>query len=155
MVFRVRLRERSIPVEFFPRLVAHFGPRSIVVSGTAAIAAIYVLFPFENILAHSGGMTAVGWSPIVLQLLSCSASDMGFDDRFGPARGRPDRFGFGFALRLSFSLQNNVMSGYFAYVVLLFLVGVALCVANSTFEGYMEASIGGVIRGKSHANIML
>ncbi|KAH8986558.1 hypothetical protein EDB86DRAFT_2246026 [Lactarius hatsudake] len=45
--------------------------------------------------------------------------------RLDPARGRLGACGF---VR-TFSLQNNVLGGYFAYVVLLFFVGVALCVA--------------------------
>ncbi|KAH9046406.1 hypothetical protein EDB83DRAFT_1541714 [Lactarius deliciosus] len=47
------------------------------------------------------------------------------DGRLDPARGRLGVCGF---VR-TFSLQNNVLGGYFAYVVVIFFVGVALCFA--------------------------
>lgn len=63
-----------VQIAFFPRFVARFGPGRVVVTGAAAFAAIYVLFPFEDVLARA----AVVWPLIALQLMSHSVSDMWF-----------------------------------------------------------------------------
>lgn len=131
---------------FFPRLVARCGPGRVVVTGAAAFAVIYVLFPFENVLARRTGATVA----VALQLLSRSVSDMGFGAvamfissaapnkrSLGATNGLAQTVvsiqrAVGPAVAVSlfaFSLQNDVLGGHFAYVVFLFLVGVALCVA--------------------------
>lgn len=115
-------------------------------TGAAAFAVIYVLFPFENVLARRTGATVA----VALQLLSRSVSDMGFGAvamfissaapnkrSLGATNGLAQTVvsiqrAVGPAVAVSlfaFSLQNDVLGGHFAYVVFLFLVGVALCVA--------------------------
>ncbi|KAH9166541.1 major facilitator superfamily domain-containing protein [Lactarius sanguifluus] len=137
---------------FFPRLVAHFGPGRVVVTSIAAFAAFYILFPFENALARRGAdVTAVVWPLIALQLLSRSVTDMGFGAVFmflssAPPNKRSLGATNGLAQTVvsvqrtvgptvavslfAYSLQNNVLGGQFAYVVLLSLVGAALRVAT-------------------------
>ena len=64
---------------FFPSVVARFGPGRVVFASAGAFGLIYVLFPFENMLA-CGTEMAVVWPLIVLQLISMSVSDMGFSE---------------------------------------------------------------------------
>ncbi|KAH9166546.1 MFS general substrate transporter, partial [Lactarius sanguifluus] len=137
---------------FFPRLVARFVPGRVVVASTATFAAFYILFPFENALARRGAeVTAVVWPLIALQLLSRSITDMGFGAVFiflssAPPNKRSLGATNGLAQTVvtiqrtvgptvavslfAYSLQNNVLGGQFAYVVLLSLVGAALRVAT-------------------------
>ncbi|KAH9046408.1 MFS general substrate transporter [Lactarius deliciosus] len=139
-----------LQLAFFPRLVARFGPGRVVVTSTAAFAVFYILFPFENALARRGAdVAAVVWPLIALQLLSRSVTDMGFGAVFmflssaapnkrslGSMNGLAQTVvsiqrAVGPAVAVSlfaFSLQNDVLGGHFAYVVLLSLVGVVLCV---------------------------
>ena len=65
----------------FPRVVARFGPRRVIMSGFASFSVTYVLFPLENLcIRHATGGDTWGtvWLLVVLQLLSISISDMAF-----------------------------------------------------------------------------
>ncbi|KAH9169621.1 MFS general substrate transporter [Lactarius sanguifluus] len=134
----------------FPRIVTHFGPRRVIVAATAAMGVIYVLYPFENMLARGTATVAVVWPLVVLQLLSLSVCDMGFSSIFMYiSSSPPNKRSLGAANGLAqtvdaiqcavgpvataslfaFSLQNNVLGGQFAYAVLLSIVCVGLCLA--------------------------
>ncbi|KAI9453844.1 MFS general substrate transporter [Lactarius psammicola] len=137
---------------FFPRIIAHFGPRRVVVAAVVALGVIYVLHPFENMLARGAAATAaVVWPFIVLQLLSLSVYDMGFSSILIYISSSPsDKRSLGAtnglaqtvvamqcavgpaatASLFAFSLQNDVLGGQFAYAVLLSIVCVALCLAT-------------------------
>ncbi|KAH8981302.1 MFS general substrate transporter [Lactarius hatsudake] len=111
-------------------------------SATAAFAATYILFPFENALARRGAeVTAVVWPLIALQLLSRSVTDTGFGAflrgvhisliratnkrSLGATNGLAQTIvsiqrtvGPTVAVSLfTYSLQNNVLGGHFAYVI--------------------------------------
>lgn len=134
----------------FPRIVAHFGPRRVVVAAVAAMGMIYVLYPFENMLARGAAAAAVVWPLVVLQLLSLSVYDMGFSSilmyisssptnkrSLGAANGLAQTVDaiqcavgpVATASLFAFSLQNNVLGGQFAYAVLLSIVCVGLWLA--------------------------
>ncbi|KAH9017584.1 hypothetical protein EDB84DRAFT_1442730 [Lactarius hengduanensis] len=133
---------------FFSRVAARFGPGRVVVGTVVAFGLLYALFPFENILARGTGTVAVVWPLIILQLVAISASDMGLGVHVCCFRGAeqaiPWRSERPFADRcldpacsrtaaaaslFAFSLQNNILGGQFAYVVLLSLACIGLCVA--------------------------
>ncbi|KAH8986526.1 MFS general substrate transporter [Lactarius hatsudake] len=59
-------------------IIAHFGPRRVVVAAVAAMGVIYALYPLENMLARGTVTVAIVWPLVVLQLLSLSVGDMGF-----------------------------------------------------------------------------
>ncbi|KAH9036963.1 hypothetical protein EDB85DRAFT_2142749 [Lactarius pseudohatsudake] len=115
-----------------------------------AFGLLYALFPFENMLARGTGTVAVVWPLIILQLVAISASDMGFSSVFMfVSSAAPNKRSLGALNGLSqtvvstqravgpaaaaslfaFSLQNNILGGQFAYVVLLSLACIGLCVA--------------------------
>ncbi|KAH9036967.1 MFS general substrate transporter [Lactarius pseudohatsudake] len=135
---------------FFPRIVARFGPGRIVVATVVAFGLLYALFPFENMLARSTGTVGVVWPLIMLQLVAISVSAMGFSSVFMfVSSAAPNKRSLGALNGLSqtvvstlravgpaataslfaFSLQNNILGGHFAYVVLLSLACIGLCVA--------------------------
>ncbi|KAH9056522.1 MFS general substrate transporter [Lactarius vividus] len=135
---------------FFPHMVARFGPGRVVVAAAVAFGMFYALFPFENMLARGSGTASVVWPLTVLQLLAISVSDMGFSSVFMfVSSAAPNKRSLGTlnglaqtvvsaqravgpaaaASLFAFSLQNNVLGGQFAYVVLLSLACVGLCVA--------------------------
>ncbi|KAH9013716.1 MFS general substrate transporter [Lactarius hengduanensis] len=135
---------------FFPRIVARFGPGRIVVATVVAFGLLYALFPFENMLARGTGTVGVVWPLIMLQLVAISVSDMGFSSVFMfVSSAAPNKRSLGALNGLSqtvvstlravgpaataslfaFSLQNNILGGHFAYVVLLSLACIGLCVA--------------------------
>lgn len=74
---------------FFPRIVARFGPRPVVIAAMAALGVIYVLHPIENMLARGAAAAAVVWPLVVLQLLSLSVYDMGFSESLRISVSRP------------------------------------------------------------------
>ena len=66
----------------FPRVVARFGPRRVIITGASSFAITFILFPLENIVvwrATGKGTEVVAvWLLIMLQLLSIAISDMAF-----------------------------------------------------------------------------
>ncbi|KAH9059731.1 MFS general substrate transporter [Lactarius vividus] len=136
----------------FPRFVSRLGPRRAFLTSVSMCALTYVLFPFENLaLRHgSSGSEVAERLLIMLQLLSAGIADMGYSTIYvyissavpnkrslGAVYGLAQMVGsiqrmFGPAAAdwlFAFSLTNNVLGGNFAYVVLVVLVGVGLCVS--------------------------
>ncbi|KAI0302823.1 major facilitator superfamily transporter [Multifurca ochricompacta] len=139
---------------FFSRMVGRFGPQRVFIVNIAAFAVVYAMLPFENLaLRHAGGSSKSTLLLILmsLQLLSLSISDMGFSDIcLYISSAAPSKRSLGSTMGLaqtaasvqrtlgpvvadwlfSFSLTNHILGGNFAYVVLIVLVGVGLCVAG-------------------------
>ncbi|KAN0136083.1 MFS general substrate transporter [Lactarius tabidus] len=137
---------------FFQRLISRLGPRGVLLISISVCALIYVVFPFENLAlrhASSGPRVAEGVL-IMLQLTSLGIAQMGYGAIYmfvssavpnkrllGATHGLggtvasiqrmigPTAAGWLFA----FSITNNVLGGNFAYVILVILVGVALCIS--------------------------
>ncbi|KAH9165758.1 MFS general substrate transporter [Lactarius sanguifluus] len=137
---------------FFPRLVSRFGPRAVFLASVSVCALIYALFPFENLaLRHaSSGLQVVERLLITLQLSSLGIAEMGFGASYlFISSAVPNKRSLGAANGLAhmvasiqrmvgpaaadwlfaFSLMNNVLGGNFAYVILVLLVGVGVCVS--------------------------
>jgi MFS family permease len=66
----------------FPRVVARFGPRRVIITGVSSFAITFILFPLENVVARratdKGTEVVAVWLLIMLQLLSIAISDMAF-----------------------------------------------------------------------------
>ncbi|KAH9015503.1 MFS general substrate transporter [Lactarius hengduanensis] len=137
---------------FFPRLVSRFGPRGVFLAGVSMCAMIYALFPFENLaLRHaSSGLKVAERLLITLQLSSFGIAQMGFGASYlFISSSVPNNRSLGAVNGLAhlvasiqrmvgpaaadwlfaFSLMNNVLGGNFAYVILVVLVGVGVCVS--------------------------
>ncbi|KAF8267251.1 major facilitator superfamily domain-containing protein [Lactarius quietus] len=127
---------------FFPHLISRFGPRSVVLTSVSVCALTYVLFPFENL--------ALGHAPRGLHLTSLGIAEMGSSAIYMYISSAvPNKRSLGAANGLAqtvvsiqrmagpavadwlfaFSLMNNVLGGNFAYVILVVLVGVGLCIS--------------------------
>ncbi|KAI9443969.1 MFS general substrate transporter [Lactarius indigo] len=137
---------------FFPRLVSRFGPKVVFLTSISMCALVYALFPFENLAirhASSGSIVAERLL-ITLQLSSLSITEMGFSTIYmyissavpnkrslGATNGLAQMVGsvqciLGPAAAdwlFAFSLVNNILGGNFAYVVLVALVGVGICIS--------------------------
>ncbi|KAH9059729.1 MFS general substrate transporter [Lactarius vividus] len=135
----------------FPRVVGRFGPRRVFIASIIFFFPVYMMFPIENLaLRHSShGMNPAVGLLIVLHFLGSSLSDMGFSAIFmylssaAPKRSLGATNGIAqtvvsiqrtvgpaaAASLFAFSLNNNILGGNFAYVVLLSLVWVGLGVA--------------------------
>ncbi|KAH9958361.1 MFS general substrate transporter [Lactifluus volemus] len=126
----------------FPRIVGRFGPRRIFITSIIAFVPIYLMFPFENLTLRSGSGACTLWVLIMLQLGSISISDMGFSTCsvfMYVCSAAPNRRSLGAtnglaqtvvsiqrtvapaaaASLFAFSVQNDILGGYFTYVVLL------------------------------------
>lgn len=136
----------------FPRLISRFGPRCVVLTSISTCALVYIVFPFENLaLRHaSSGPQVVESLLIILQLSSLGIAEMGVSAvLMYISSAVPNKRSLGTANGLAqtvvslqrmigpavadwlfaFSLMNNVLGGNFAYVVLVLLVGVGLCIS--------------------------
>ncbi|KAI9443968.1 MFS general substrate transporter [Lactarius indigo] len=136
----------------FPRFVARLGPRRAFLTSVSMYALIYVLFPFENLaLRHASGSSKVAEKLLImLQLSSAGIADMGYSTIYvyiSSAISNKRSLGAVYGLAqmvgsvqrvvgpaaadwlFAFSLTNNVLGGNFAYVILVGLVGVGLCVS--------------------------
>ncbi|KAH9030836.1 MFS general substrate transporter [Lactarius deliciosus] len=66
---------------FFSHLITRFGPRRIFISSIVACAAIYTIFPFENLalrVAAGGGSNLAFSLLVILQLSSLCVSELGY-----------------------------------------------------------------------------
>ncbi|KAH9005430.1 MFS general substrate transporter [Lactarius hatsudake] len=136
----------------FPPLVGRFGPQRVFIASIIFFFPVYIMLPFENlVLRHSsGGLNPATGLLITLQILAISFSDMGFSAIFMYiSSAAPNKRSLGAtnglaqtmvsiqrtvgpaaaASLFAFSLDNNILGGNFAYVVLLCLVWVGLAVA--------------------------
>ncbi|KAH9039475.1 MFS general substrate transporter [Lactarius deliciosus] len=135
----------------FPRVVGRFGPRRVFIASILFFFPVYMMFPIENLaLRHSSrGMNPAVGLLLMLHFLGSSLSDMGFSAIFmylssaAPKRSLGATNGIAqtvvsvqrtvgpaaAASLFAFSLNNNILGGNFAYVVLLCFVWVALGVA--------------------------
>ncbi|KAH9005485.1 MFS general substrate transporter [Lactarius hatsudake] len=137
---------------FFPRFVSRFGPRAVFLASISMCALIYALFPFENLASRHtfGGSKVTKRLLIVLQISSLSIAQMGYSTIYMYISSAvPNKRSLGATnglaqmvvsiqrmvgpaaadWLLAFSLTNNVLGGNFAYVVLIVLVGVGLCIS--------------------------
>ncbi|KAH9059730.1 MFS general substrate transporter [Lactarius vividus] len=137
----------------FPRLVSRFGPRGVFLASVSVCALIYSIFPFENLaLRHaSSGLKVAERMLITLQLSSLGIAEMGFGASYlFISSAVPNKRSLGATNGLAhmvasiqrmvgpaaadwlfaFSLMNNILGGNFAYVILVLLVGVGLCVST-------------------------
>jgi len=140
---------------FFAHSIRRFGPRRVFVSSIVSCAVIYTIFPFENlalrVAAGAGGSSLVVWSLVTLQLSSLCVSEMGYGTVYlYISSAAPNKRSLGAANGLSqvatavqsavgpaaadwlfaYSLTHNVLGGNLAYVVLVGVVSVALCVST-------------------------
>ncbi|KAH9026658.1 MFS general substrate transporter [Lactarius hengduanensis] len=136
----------------FPRVLRRIGPRRIFIASILCFFPVYMIFPFENLaLRHSShGTSAVAGLLIILQLSAIALSDMGFSAVFMYiSSAAPNKRSLGAtngvaqtivsiqrtvgpataASLFAFSLDNNILGGNFAYVVLHAVVWVGLGVA--------------------------
>ncbi|KAF8269709.1 major facilitator superfamily domain-containing protein [Lactarius quietus] len=136
----------------FPRLIGRFGPRPVFITGILWFFPVYIMFPFENLASrHSSRSTNLATVfLIVLQLSALSLSGL----RFGTicmyiSSAAPNKRSLGATNVLAqmmvsiqrtvapavstslfaFSLENNILGGNFAYIVLLATVCAGLWVA--------------------------
>ncbi|KAH9169685.1 major facilitator superfamily domain-containing protein [Lactarius sanguifluus] len=136
----------------FPHIVERLGPRRIFIASTLCFIPVYIMFPFENLtLRHSfRGANMVTGLLTIPQLSAISLSDMGFITIFMYiSSAAPNKRSLGAtngvaqtmvsiqravgpataASLFAFSLDNNILGGNFAYVVLHAVVWVGLGVA--------------------------
>ncbi|KAI9443932.1 MFS general substrate transporter [Lactarius indigo] len=136
----------------FPRLVGRFGPQRVFIASIILFFPVYILLPSENLaLRHSSrGLNLAVGLLITLQILAISFSDMGFSAIFMYiSSAAPNKRSLGAtnglaqmmvsiqrtigpaaaASLFAFSLDNNILGGNFAYVVLLALVWVGIGMA--------------------------
>ncbi|KAH9059726.1 hypothetical protein EDB87DRAFT_1619950 [Lactarius vividus] len=128
---------------FFSHLITRFGPRRIFISAIVACAAIYTIFPFENLalrVAAGGGSNLALSLLLILQLSSLCVSELGYPTVYlYISSAVPNKRSLGAANGLSqvatsiqsavgpaaadwlfaFSLTHNVLGGNFAYVLLI------------------------------------
>ncbi|KAN0135048.1 Major facilitator superfamily domain containing protein [Lactarius tabidus] len=135
----------------FPRLISRFGPRNVVLTSVSMCALVYIVFPFENLAHRHGpsGPQVVEKLLVVLQLSSLGIAEMGFSAIYMYISSAvPNKRSLGTANGLAqmvvslqrmigpavadwlfaFSLMHNILGGNFAYVILVILVGVGLCI---------------------------
>ncbi|KAH9030871.1 MFS general substrate transporter [Lactarius deliciosus] len=136
----------------FPHIVGRLGPRRIFIASTLCFIPVYIMFPFENLALHYSfrGANMVTGLLMILQLSAISLSDMGFITIFMYiSSAAPNKRSLGAtnglaqtmvsiqraigpataASLFAFSLDNNILGGNFAYVVLHAVVWVGLGVA--------------------------
>ncbi|KAH9015510.1 MFS general substrate transporter [Lactarius hengduanensis] len=137
---------------FSPRLISRFGPRAVFLTSVSICALIYALFPFENLALRYafGGSEVAERLLITLQISLFCVAQMGFSAVYmyiSSAVSNKRLLGATYGLAqmvaaiqcmagpaaadwlFAFSLTNNVLGGNFAYVILVGLVGVGLCVS--------------------------
>ncbi|KAH8985309.1 MFS general substrate transporter [Lactarius akahatsu] len=135
-----------------PRLISRFGPRAVFLTSVSICALIYALFPFENLALRYafGGSGVAERLLITLQISLFCVAQMGFSAVYmyiSSAVSNKRLLGATYGLAqmvaaiqcmagpaaadwlFAFSLTNNVLGGNFAYVILVGLVGVGLCVS--------------------------
>ncbi|KAI9439344.1 MFS general substrate transporter [Lactarius indigo] len=145
----------------FPRIVRRFGPRRVFIASIILFFPVFFMLPLENLaLRHSshGPNPATGLL-IVLQFSALTSSGMGFGTIFMYiSSAAPNKRSLGAtngvaqtivsiqravgpaaaASLFAFSLDNNILGGNFAYVVLLavvgFGVGIAVQLPNNTWK---------------------
>jgi len=133
----------------FPRIVRRIGPRRVFIASTLFFFPTFMLLPLENLfLVYSSRLaTAI---LLVLQLIVTSFASMGFGAVFMfISSAAPNKQSLGAtngvaqmmvaiqraigpaaaASLFAFSLDNNILGGNFAYVVVLATVWIALAVA--------------------------
>jgi len=136
----------------FPRLVGRFGPRFVSITSILCFFPVGAMFPFENLASrHSSRDTNLATVLlIILQLSALSFSDIGFGAAcMYVSSAAPNKQSLGATNGIAqtvvsiqrtvgpaaasslfaFSLENNILGGNFAYVVLLGTVCAGLCVA--------------------------
>ncbi|KAI9452892.1 MFS general substrate transporter [Lactarius psammicola] len=136
----------------FPRIVRRFGPRRVFIASIILFSPVFIMFPFENLASrHSDrGLNPVAGLLIVLQLSAVSLSVMGYGAIFMYiTSAAPNKRSLGAtngvaqmmvsiqrtvgpaasASLFAFSLDNNILGGNFAYIVLLAIVWVGVGVA--------------------------
>jgi len=136
----------------FPGFVRRFGPRSVVIASILCYFPIFVMFPFENLALRdsSRGLNPAARLLIVLQLSAASFAAMGSGAIFMyVSTAAPNKRSLGAtngvaqtmvsiqrtvgpaaaASLLAFSLEHNILSGNFVYVMLLAIVSLGLSVA--------------------------
>ncbi|KAH9016226.1 MFS general substrate transporter [Lactarius pseudohatsudake] len=133
-------------------LSVRFGLRRVLVFSIVSCAAIYTLFPLENLAAVGiGGRNIVVWLLIILQISSYCVFDMGYSAmNMYVSSAAPNTRSLGAVYGLShvatsvlgtvgpatagwlfaFSLTHNILGGTFAYIVLLGVVCVELGVST-------------------------
>ncbi|KAH9005484.1 major facilitator superfamily domain-containing protein [Lactarius hatsudake] len=135
---------------FVSRFVSRFGPRAVFLTSVSMCALVYALFPFENLAFRHASSGLAERLLITLQLSSLCITEMGYSTIYmyissavpnkrslGATNGLAQMVGsiqrmVGPAAAdwlFAFSLMNNVLGGNFAYVFLVVLVGVGLCVS--------------------------
>ncbi|KAH9165754.1 MFS general substrate transporter [Lactarius sanguifluus] len=135
---------------FVSRFVSRFGPRGVFLTSVSMCALVYALFPFENLALRHASSGLAERLLITLQLSSLCITEMGYSTIYmyissavpnkrslGATNGLAQMVGsiqrmVGPAAAdwlFAFSLMNNVLGGNFAYVLLVVLVGVGLCVS--------------------------
>ncbi|KAH9169218.1 MFS general substrate transporter [Lactarius sanguifluus] len=145
----------------FPPLVGRFGPQRVFIASIILFFPVYILLPSENLVLRysSRGLNPAAGLLIMLQILAMSFSDMGFSAIFMYiSSAAPNKRSLGAtnglaqtmvsiqrtvgpaaaASLFAFSLDNNILGGNFAYVVLLCLVWVGLAVAVQLPRGLWE-----------------
>ncbi|KAN0136118.1 MFS general substrate transporter [Lactarius tabidus] len=136
----------------FPRMVGRFGPRRVFIASTFCFFPIFMLLPFENLALRNSthGLNLGTALLIVLQLTLTCFAGMGFSAIFmyissavpnqrslGATNGIAQTMiaiqrAIGPAAAASlfaFSLENNILGGNFAYVVVLATVWIGLRIA--------------------------
>ncbi|KAF8267049.1 hypothetical protein EI94DRAFT_1802278 [Lactarius quietus] len=141
--------ERHVQFTAFPRFVGRFGPRRVFIASTFFFSPVFILLPLENLaLLYSGRLTTAVL--LVLQLTATCFTNMGFGAIFMyVSSAAPNKRSLGAtngiaqtmvaiqraigpaaaASLFAFSLDNNILGGNFAYVVVLSTVWIALAVA--------------------------
>ncbi|KAH9169683.1 MFS general substrate transporter [Lactarius sanguifluus] len=145
----------------FPPLVGRFGPQRVFIASIILFFPVYILLPFENLVLRrsSRGLNLAAGLLITLQIVTMSFSDMGFSAIFMYiSSASPNKRSLGATNGLAqtmvsiqrtvgpaaatslfaVSLDNNILGGNFAYVVLLCLVWVGLAVAVQLPRGLWE-----------------
>ncbi|KAI9452893.1 MFS general substrate transporter [Lactarius psammicola] len=133
----------------FPRIIRRLGPRRVFIASILCFIPVYIMFPFENLaLRHpSRGANVVAGLLVILQLSAIGFADMGFSTIFMYiSSAAPNKRSLGAtngvaqtmvsiqrtigpaaaASLFAFSLDNNILGGNFAYVVLPAIVWVGL-----------------------------
>ncbi|KAF7981429.1 hypothetical protein HWV62_33425 [Athelia sp. TMB] len=131
----------------FPPVYARLGTKRVFVASVLTFVPMFALFPLMNLAARRGGVGAVTWVELALQMVLYVIMDMGFSCALIYVRSAaPNRRSLGATNGLAqtsvsvvrsigpiastslyaVSLEKNIAGGWFVYIVLVIVSGLAL-----------------------------
>ncbi|PPQ65541.1 hypothetical protein CVT26_000498 [Gymnopilus dilepis] len=151
-----------------------FGPKRIFVTSMLTFVPIFGLFPFMNLSARHGGVNTLTWAELSLQGMLYVIMDMGFSCAFIYVRhAAPNKRSLGATNGLaqtsisvmraigpvastslfSFSLERNILHGWFVYLVLI-VASLFACLSSTALPTKLEADDENVVDHNENTSIL-